>query len=91
MKVYRIGLFIGLVVTHLLFFTGCEKKEEIIMGRYIEQDIALSDKKLNKVIPFINNEGKQQMMTFTEGEMQCLALQDDMTIKKWIKEIFGNK
>lgn len=82
MKAYRIGIFIGLVIMQLLLITGCEKKEEVTMGRYIEQDMALDASDSYEVMPFIDSEGQQQIVVISEGDMQYFNLQDDSSFKE---------
>ena len=82
MKVYRMGIFIGLMIMQLLLITGCEKKQEVTMGRYVEQDMALDASDSYEVMPLTDSEGKQHIVAISEGDMQYFTLQDDGSFKE---------
>lgn len=82
MKLAKMGIFISLLIMQVFFVTGCTQKEEVTMGRYIEQDVALEAMDSYEVLSMINSEGKKQIFTEARENMQCFTLQEDMSFQE---------
>lgn len=82
MKLAKMGIFISLLIMQVFFVTGCTQKEEVTMGRYIEQDVALEAMDSYEVLLMINSEGKKQIFTEAREDMQCFTLQEDMSFQE---------
>lgn len=82
MRRHHLIFLISVLCIQFLVLTGCEKKQEVTMGRYIEQDIPTCDEKSYKKFQLIYQDGHQAFIDNTDVGLKYYRLQEDLSVKE---------
>lgn len=92
MRRYNLIFLVSVLCIQFLLLTGCEKEQEVIMGRYIEQDIPTCDAKSYNKFQLVYQDGHQAFIDNTEAGLKYYRLQEDLSVKEeqpgWL-EVFN--